>query len=172
MNFRTFIGSSIVLAVTSVQVQALGLGDLLGGSSAQQPATADSSATAGTTASANAGLTDILAGQLSSKLGISQTQAAAGLGLLVSYAGNALPDTYASQLKALLPTASSSGGSGLLGGLGSQLTGNVQSMADVNKGFETLGMDSSMVGSFTPLLESAVANTGATDLATALGALW
>ncbi len=170
MEFRTLAGYSLMatllFSLTCVPAQALGLGDLLGGA-ASEPTAAGSSSDGGV----SAGLTDMLVGQLTDKLGISKSQATAGLGLLVSYASNNLPDSYASQLKALLPTSASSGSS-MLSGLGSQLTGSVKSMADVNSGFETLGMDSSMVSSFTPLLESTVASTGATDLAGALGALW
>ncbi|MYM64404.1 DUF2780 domain-containing protein [Pseudomaricurvus sp. HS19] len=170
MEFRKVTGcallATMLFSLAGGPAQALGLGDLLGGA-ASEPTAAGGS----TGGSGSGGLTDMLVGQLTDKLGISKSQATAGLGLLVSYASNNLPESYASQLKALLPTSSSSGSS-MLSGLGSQLTGSVKSMADVNSGFETLGMDSSMVSSFTPLLESAVANTGASELAGALGALW
>ncbi|GAB3092615.1 DUF2780 domain-containing protein [Aestuariicella hydrocarbonica] len=123
-------------------------------------------------ASTGSPMVDGLVGAVGEQLGVSQTQALGGLGALVGYAGNQLPDEYAAQLQALLPGLNSRAGSG--GSLVSGLMNSFNSMDSVKTAFSTLGMDPSMVDQFIPMMESYLAeNTDASaGLVGALHDLW
>lgn len=160
----------------SPATQALNLGALLGANGSEaDKATVNAVTEAVTgvkpaTATTGSALVDGLVGTLSEQLGISRTQAIAGLAALIGYAGNNLPAEYSNQLKAMFPAVSSgSTGGNLLGGL----LGNFNSMESVDKAFGGLGMDPGMVDQFTPVIESYVGTTvGNPELVNALSQLW
>ena len=98
-------------------------------------------------------------------LNVTPQQAVGGTGALLGLAKNKLPSSNYSALSNSVPGLDQLTGAGALGGLGninglggvlgnsgSSVAGNVQSMADVNKTFSALGMDSSMVGQFVPVI--------------------
>jgi len=133
-----------------------------------------------------------LANTLGSQLNVTPEQAVGGTGALLGLAKNKLGSgDYSSLTKSVpgLDQLSGSSALGSLGGLGgllgnsggssgvssaaSSALGNVQSMGDVNKAFSALGMDSSMVGQFAPIILQYLGNQGASGSALqSLGKLW
>ena len=107
---------------------------------------------------------------LTSQLGVSETQAKGGAGLLFKLAKqnlgsndfgtitNTVPET-----EELISAAPESGGrSGLLGGLASSLGGSGQlgNLASLAGGFKDLNMDSGLVAQFIPIVLSFVQSKG------------
>ncbi|MFS2159147.1 DUF2780 domain-containing protein [Pseudomonas sp. Pseusp122] len=96
---------------------------------------------------------------LGNNLNVTPQQAVGGTRALLGLAKNKLSGNDYSQLSQYVPGLDQLTGAGALGGLGGILgnsggsaAGNVKSMADVNKTFSALGMDSSMVGQFVPVI--------------------
>ncbi|GFM80899.1 hypothetical protein PSCICO_18820 [Pseudomonas cichorii] len=130
---------------------------------------------------------------LGTQLNVTPEQAVGGTGALLGLAKNKLTGADYSQLTQSVPglnqlsgvsALDSLGGSGLgslLGGgdksgsnsvLNSAL-GNVQSMGDVNNAFKALGMDSSMVSQFVPVILQYLGQQGASGSALqSLSGLW
>lgn len=165
---KTLSAIAIATALTaSFNAQAFNLGGLFGGeeetSSAAKEATG--SATAPQTNMLSQGLLDLV----SSQLDVTPTQAAGGVGALMGYASNALPSEYSQQLNSLLPGLDNSGDSS---GLTSSLLGSVKDMDSVKTAFSALGMDSSMVDQFIPLIEGYLGDNGGSDLVGALSNIW
>ncbi|WP_426116198.1 DUF2780 domain-containing protein [Pseudomonas sp. DSP3-2-2] len=131
---------------------------------------------------------------LGSNLNVTPEQAVGGTGALLGLAKNKLAGNDFSQLSKAVPGLDQLAGTsalsslGNLNGLGNILgssgdsasssilnsaLGNVQSMADVNKAFSALGMDSSMVSQFAPLILQYLGQQGAGGSALqSLGSLW
>jgi hypothetical protein len=126
---------------------------------------------------------------LGTQLNVKPEQAVGGTGALLGLAKNKLAGNDYSQLTKSVPGLDQLSGSsalGSLGGMGSMLggssggnsavssaLGNVQSMGDVNKAFNALGMDSSMVGQFVPVIMQYLGQQGASGSALkALGGVW
>lgn len=164
---KTLSTIAIATALTaSFNAQAFDLGGLFGGeeetSSAAKEATG--SGTAPQTNMLSQGLLDLV----SSQLDVTPTQAAGGVGALMGYASNALPSEYSQQLNSLLPGLESSGDNSLT----SSLLGSVKDMDSVKTAFSALGMDSSMVDQFIPLIEGYLGDNGGSDLVGALSNIW
>lgn len=124
---------------------------------------------------------------LGSNLNVTPQQAVGGTGALLGLAKNKLSGGDYSQLSQSVPGLDQLTGSGALGNLGglgnvlggsgnnaaSSALGNVQSMGDVNKAFSALGMDSSMVGQFVPLILQYLGQQGASGSALkSLSSIW
>lgn len=131
---------------------------------------------------------------LGSNLNVTPQQAVGGTGALLGLAKNKLSSGDYSQLSQSVPGLDQLTGSGALGtlgnlgGLGNVLggsgssagnsalgntLGNVQSMGDVNKAFSALGMDSSMVGQFIPLILQYLGQQGTSGSALqSLSSVW
>lgn len=129
---------------------------------------------------------------LGTQLKVTPEQAVGGTGALLGLAKNKLSGNDYSQLSKAVPGVDQLAGSnalGSLGGLGSLIggskssssgnsvlgsaLGNVQSMGDVNQAFSALGMDSSMVGQFAPVILQYLGQNGASGSALqSLGSLW
>ena len=126
-----------------------------------------------------------------SSLNLSPQQAVGGTGAMLDLAKNQLPGAQYAQLLQSVPGLDQLVGSnGLqqLSGLGSSLGGsaatpvsgaataavsNVNSLQDLNNAFGALGMDSSMIDQFTPLLLQYFGKQGADpSLLGSLGSLW
>ncbi|MEB0008396.1 DUF2780 domain-containing protein [Pseudomonas sp. MH9.2] len=120
-------------------------------------------------------------------LNVTPEQAVGGTGALLGLAKNKLSGNDYSQLTKSVPGLDQLSGAGALGSLGSLgglmgnsggsavtgALGNVKSMADVNSAFGALGMDSSMVGQFAPLILQYLGQQGASGSALqSLGSLW
>jgi hypothetical protein len=121
---------------------------------------------------------------LGTKLNVTPEQAVGGTGALLGLAKNKLTGNDYSQLTKSVPGLDQLSGAGALGSLGgltgnsggsavSSALGNVKSMADVNSAFSALGMNSSMVGQFAPLILQYLGQQGAGGSALkSLGSLW
>ena len=117
---------------------------------------------------------------LTNNLGIEDGQAKGGAGLLFNLAKEKLGDTDFSQLAQHVPgindligSAPKSGGLGAaIGGLASSLGGGASKLggiASLAGGFSDLGLDSSMLGKFIPIVLSYVQEKGGNGLKDLLG---
>ncbi len=107
--------------------------------------------------------------QITSQLPVSQTQAAGGVGSLLALAQNQLSDSNSSELETLLP------GLNQLTSLSesSSAIAKIADMEAVNNVFNKLGLDSSMVSQFAPLVLQYLTSLGASsDLLGSLSSLW
>lgn len=107
--------------------------------------------------------------QITSQLPVSQTQAAGGVGSLLALAQNQLSDSNSSELETLLP------GLNQLTSLSesSSAIAKIADMEAVNNVFNKLGLDSSMVSQFAPLVLRYLTSQGASsDLLGSLSSLW
>lgn len=107
--------------------------------------------------------------QITSQLPVSQTQAAGGVGSLLALAQNQLSDSNSSELETLLP------GLNQLTSLSesSSAIAKIANMEAVNNVFNKLGLDSSMVAQFAPLVLQYLTSQGASsDLLGSLSSLW
>ncbi|MGY2574954.1 DUF2780 domain-containing protein [Vibrio sp. C8] len=107
--------------------------------------------------------------QITSQLPVSQTQAAGGVGSLLALAQNQLSDSNSSELETLLP------GLNQLTSLSesSSAIAKIADMEAVNNVFNKLGLDSSMVSQFAPLVLQYLTSQGASsDLLGSLSSLW
>ncbi|MCI3943349.1 hypothetical protein BW686_14440 [Pseudomonas syringae] len=129
---------------------------------------------------------------LGTQLNVTPEQAVGGTGALLGLARNKLSSTDYSQLAKSVPGLEQMSGTSALeslggaNGLGSLLggksgnnsmlnsaLGNVQNMGDVNTAFKALGMDSSMVSQFAPLILQYLGQQGASGSALqSLSGLW
>ncbi len=107
--------------------------------------------------------------QITSQLPVSDTQAAGGIGSLLALAQNQLSDANSSELETLLPglnqfTSLSESSSAIA---------KITDMEAVNNAFNKLGLDSSMVSQFAPLVLQYLTSQGASsDLLGSLSSLW
>lgn len=107
--------------------------------------------------------------QITSQLPVSDTQAAGGIGSLLALAQNQLSDANSSELETLLP------GLNQLTSLSesSSAIAKIADMEAVNNVFNKLGLDSSMVSQFAPLVLQYLTSQGASsDLLGSLSSLW
>lgn len=107
--------------------------------------------------------------QITSQLPVSQTQAAGGVGSLLALAQNQLSDSNSSELETLLP------GLNQLTSLSesSSAIAKIADMEAVNNVFNKLGLDSSMVAQFAPLVLQYLTSQGASSgLLGSLSSLW
>ncbi|WP_446808092.1 DUF2780 domain-containing protein [Methylomonas sp. 2BW1-5-20] len=120
---------------------------------------------AGTGASVEQGLINILVGQL----GISPQQALGGVGSIFSVAQQRMSPGDFSQLSTSVPgmdqylssvpqQIAASGSSSLLGAAGNMMGGQYGSLAALAGSFQTLGMNPSMVSQFVPVVLQYVQN--------------
>lgn len=126
---------------------------------------------------------------LGTQLNVTPEQAVGGTGALLGLAKNKLSGNDYSQLSQSVPGLNQLSGAsalGSLGGLGGLLggaggsnsaidsaLGNVQNMGDVNTAFSALGMNSSMVSQFIPVILQYLGQQGAGGSAlSALSGVW
>ncbi|WP_417883767.1 DUF2780 domain-containing protein [Vibrio rumoiensis] len=108
-----------------------------------------------------------LVNSLKDQLGVSTEQAAGGAGALLAMASNQLSGTSGKELSGL-----SSNLSGLLNSAKSAGS-SLDSMAAVKTAFEKLGLDSSMVEQYVPIILDYLGDEGASsDLLGSLTSLW
>ncbi len=97
--------------------------------------------------------------QVTSQLPVSETQAAGGVGSLLTLAQNQLSDSNSSELESLLP-----GLDQLTSLTGSSSTlSNITDMEAVNNVFNQLGLDSSMVSQYAPVILQYLTSQGASS---------
>lgn len=119
---------------------------------------------------------------LGSGLNVTPQQAVGGTGALLGLARNKLSGSDYGQLSQSVPGLDQLAGTNALGNLGlgnvlgnsgGSALGNVQSMGDVNKAFSALGMNSSMVGQFVPVILQYLGQQGASgSVLQSLGSVW
>jgi len=139
------------------------------------------------TATATAAPTPQTADLLStlSELDITPEQAIGGAGAMLGLAKNQLSSTDYSQLAKSVPGIDMLSGGGELGALAGLLgssgkaagldnaLGNVKDTNDLNNAFSALGMDSGMIGLFTPVLLQYLGQQGVGGtLLSSLGNIW
>ena len=122
--------------------------------------------------------------QLTKNLGVSETQAKGGAGLIFKQAKEKLSGADFSKVSAAVPgvnslisaaPASGGGAPGGLGDLGSMIpglggaAGGLGSMAGLAGGFSKLGLDSGMIGKFIPIILSFVQSKGGEGLKGIMG---
>ncbi|PCM44958.1 DUF2780 domain-containing protein [Marinobacter sp. ANT_B65] len=112
-----------------------------------------------------------LLGLLENQLGVTETQAMGGTGALLQLAKSELGSDTISSL-----TSNASGLSSLLGGdnsLTGSMLSNISSMSEVTSAFSALGMDSSMIQQFVPIVMSFLGDQGVgSSLLGQLQSLW
>jgi len=112
-----------------------------------------------------------LLGLLENQLGVTETQAMGGTGALLQLAKSQLGSDTISSL-----TSNASGLSSLLGGdnsLTGSMLSNISSMTEVTSAFSALGMDSSMIQQFVPIVMSFLGDQGVgSSLLGQLQSLW
>lgn len=105
---------------------------------------------------------------LSKDLGVNDKQAAGGAGAMLAMAYQALDKDQSNELLKMLP-----GMDNLTNMIPSNLGSNLKDLSDVNHVFTLLGLDSSMVKKFTPVLLKYIAGKGASNsLLSGLTDLW
>jgi hypothetical protein len=127
---------------------------------------------------------------LGTQLNVTPQQAVGGTGAMLGLAKNKLSGADYSQLTKQVPGLDSLSGSNALGGLnglgglvgaggGSDVAGlggmlgNVKSTADMNSAFTKLGMNSSMVGQFAPVILQYLGQQGVGGgVLQSLGSIW
>lgn len=106
--------------------------------------------------------------QLTKKLGISESQAKGGVGLLFKQAKKHLSASDFSKVSANVPgidsvitaAPSSTGNSGFFGKIFSAFGGNKGGVAEVAGGFSKLGLNPSMISKFIPIILAFVQSKG------------
>lgn len=126
---------------------------------------------------------------LGSELKITPEQAIGGAGAMLGLAKNRLSEPQFSELSKSVPGLDQIAGNSAIGGLnglggllggGSDknalldgLLGNVKDTGDLNNAFSALGMDSSMIGQFAPIILQYLGQQGvAGSLLQNLGGIW
>ena len=103
--------------------------------------------------------------QLTKTLGISETQAKGGAGLLFKQAKEKLSGEDFTKVSSSVPgidgliNAAPASGGGLLGGV-TKMFGGGSGLAGLAGGFSKLGLDSGMIGKFVPIILSFVQSKG------------
>jgi hypothetical protein len=185
MNITRNLSLVAVLSLTANPVFSFGLDDVTNAVSAASGGNSGAS----TSMMASPQTLDLVSSL--SSLNVSPQQAVGGTGAMLDLAKNQLPGAQYSQLAQSVPGLDQLVGSnGLqqLSGLGGMLGGsaatpvsseataavsNVNNLQDLNTAFSALGMDSSMVEQFTPLLLQYFGKQGAdASLLSSLGSLW
>ncbi len=173
MKISRGLALATLMAVTAAPVYAFNLNDA---------ANAVSNATGGNQKATAAPEAAGLLNSLGTTLNVTPEQAVGGTGALLGLAKNKLAGNDYSQLTKSVPGLDQLAGTGALSSLGSlnglgsvlgnsgksadssvlnSALGNVQSMGDVNKAFTALGMDSSMVSQFVPVILQYLGQQGA-----------
>ncbi|WP_394243613.1 DUF2780 domain-containing protein [Vibrio astriarenae] len=103
---------------------------------------------------------------LSNQLSVSPEQAVSGSGALLSLAQSQLSSENSSELMSLIPGLSDMGGI-------TNMLGSIENLDAVNSAFEAVGLGSSMVSQFAPVILGYLTEQGASEgLLSALGGLW
>jgi len=166
---RSLVLTTLLLANASL-LCAFDLGDVSQAVSSMQ--------TSKTAAPAAKQQSSSLTGLLSSQLGISDKQASGGLGSILSYAQGNLDSDKFSTLSKAIPNASSllsmaPQASQAMSGL-SALSGNSSAggLASLASQFSSLGMNSSMISKFVPIIVNYLKSSNSNDAASILSGLF
>ena len=106
-----------------------------------------------------------LINQLTKTLGVSETQAQGGAGLIFKQAKEKLSSEDFTKVSGAVPgidnliSAAPTSGGGILGGVG-KMFGGGSGLASLAGGFSKLGLDSGMIGKFVPIVLTFVQSKG------------
>ena len=185
MNISRALALASLMAVAASPAFAFNLNDAVNAASTLQNGKQGNSAAVAAAPEA-AGLLNTLG----SSLNITPTQAIGGTGAMLGLAKNQLSSTDYSQLSKAVPGIDKLSGSNALGGLTglSGLLGksdqknanalnnalsNVKTTSDMNSAFSALGMNSSMVGQFAPIILQYLGQQGTNNaLLQSLSGIW
>jgi hypothetical protein len=170
---------TLTTALTISSAAAFSLGDAASALSSVSSATAATPAKTATPTTTQATSSNALVGMLSSQLGVSDKQAAGGVGSILSYAQGALPSNDYTKLATAVPDASSLlsmapkstnalSSLGSLGGAASSAAG----MAGLASQFSSLGLDSGMISKFVPIMMDYFKQSGSTGAMGVLSGLF
>ena len=159
---------SLTAFLCTVSLQAFSLGDATNALSAVQSTTQTA-----TPAATNKTQSSDLMGMLTSQLGVTDKQATGGVGSILNYAKGELPSSDYSTLASAIPNASSllsmaPAASSALGAMG----GSTGGMAALASQFSSLGLNSSMISKFVPIILNYFKGTNATDATSILSKLF
>ncbi|MEO1937353.1 MAG: DUF2780 domain-containing protein [Sulfurimonas sp.] len=168
MKKSLLLSVTLTTALTISSAAAFSLGDAAGALSSMTSTASTPTATK-TAPTTQATSSNALVGMLSSQLGVSDKQAAGGVGSILSYAQGSLPSNDYTKLASAVPDASSMlsmapkstnalSALGSLGGAASSAT----SMAGLASQFSSLGLDSGMISKFIPIMMDYFKQSGST----------
>jgi hypothetical protein len=151
-----YISTSILCALS---LQAFSLGDA---TNVISSVAASNSKTATTKTTANTTQNSALMGMLTSQLGVSDKQAAGGVGSILTYAKSTLSEDKYNTLSSAVPNASSmvaaapkttTGAlSSAMSSFGGEKSSSTGAMAGLASQFSSLGLDTSMISKFIPII--------------------
>jgi len=165
----------ITTLLFALSLQAFSLGDAASALSTIN--SASSSSQKSTSSSAQQSSSSDLIGMLTSQLGVTDTQASGGVGSILSYAQKELPKSDYSTLASAIPNASSllskaPQTSSAMSALGSLTGSSNGGMAALASQFSSLGLNSSMVTQFVPVILDYFKKSNATDAMSILSGLF
>jgi len=166
------ISLSLTAILISASLQAFSLGDAANAVSAVNSMTDTQKSVPSKTQEQSSDLV----GMLTNQLGVTDKQASGGVGSILSYAKNELPATDYSKVASAIPNASSllamaPKTNSSLGSLGS-LAGSSAGMAALTSQFSSLGLNSSMVTQFVPVILDYFKKNNSTDAMNILSGLF
>ncbi len=158
----------------TASLQAFGLGDAASALSTVNAVTNTQTATP--TAKSETKSSDLI-GMLTSQLGVSDKQATGGVGSILSYAKDSLPSNKYTTLASAIPNSSSllkmapqaSSAMGALGALGGNSSTGMAALASQ---FSSLGLNSSMITQFVPIIMNYFKGSNATGAMNILSSLF
>jgi len=167
--------SATLLTITNAS--AFSLGDAASALSAVNSATQTKQAPSAATQKSSD-----LTSMLTQQLGVTDKQASGGVGSILSYAKTALPQNKYTQLASAIPNAGSllsmapkaSGSNNALGALAGSLAGNnsAAGLTALASQFSSLGLNSSMVSQFVPVIMNYLKSSGSGSAASILSSLF
>jgi len=181
MNTMRAITLATLTALAASPAFAFNLNDAVNAASSMQNGNQSGGAAVASTPQA-AGLLS----NLGSQLKVTPQQAVGGTGAMLGLAKNKLSSSDYSQLSKEVPGLDKLSGANAVGGLSSLMgksgsdtgalnnaLGNVKSTGDLNNAFGALGMNSSMVGQFAPVILQYLGQQGVGGtLLKSLGGIW
>ncbi len=169
---KIILATSFLVCVQSIS--AFSLGDATSALSSVNTATNTHTAVA--TAKSETKNSNLV-GMLTSQLGISDKQATGGVGSILSYAKDSLPSNKYTTLASAIPNSSSllkmapqaSSAMGALGALGGNSSTGMAALASQ---FSSLGLNSSMITQFVPIIMNYFKGSNATGAMNILSGLF
>jgi hypothetical protein len=177
-KMKKIVTTAILTLTVASSLSAFSLGDAASALGAVSSAATKTTAPA-TPAPTKATSSNALVGMLSSQLGVSDTQAAGGVGSILSYAQSALPSNKYTELASAVPDAGSllsmapksTNALSSLGSLGNTAS-SAAGMAGLASQFSSLGLDSGMITKFVPIMLNYFKQSGSTGAMGVLSGLF
>jgi len=164
MNNKIFLSIICDFGLTLSNASAFSLGDAAGALSAVSNTTSSSQKTEKKDTKSTT--SNALVGMLSSQLGITDSQAAGGVGSILSYAGSELSSTDYSKLADAIPESDS------LREKAPKSNSMLSGVMGLASQFSSLGLDSSMISKFIPVIMNYFKGNNSTDAIGVLSGLF